>query len=229
VLVELVGRAGAGKSTIHRALLERYRDLEPMPLLRKRPYTGVLARHTLAALGTLARRRALDPRFPVDQVRMMAYLRALPVVFAAGGRRRVVLFDQGPLFSLTRPYLADARLAAWWESTFALWRERLDLVVSLDAPDDVLLERIKARPKFHRVQDREKQDALEFLANTRSVYDDALARLGGHERAPIVLRIDTGRSSVDAAADRIRSCIDEILTAGGGRDTHGPRLPVASV
>jgi thymidylate kinase len=225
VLVELVGPPGAGKSTLQRGLLERYDDLEPTPLLRKRPYTHILARHTLAALGTLARRRALDPRYPVDQVRMMAYLRALPEVFATGDGRRIVLFDQGPLFSLTRPYLADAKLAEWWESTFATWRRRLDLVVLLDAPDEVLLERIEERLKFHRVQGRDRQDALAFLSNTRGVYERALARLVEDEPAPAVLRVDTGGLSADAAVDHIRSRIDGILRA---RDAHGRREPVAS-
>jgi thymidylate kinase len=188
----------------------------------------VLARHALAALGTAARRRALDLGRPVEQIRMMAYLRALPEVLAAGDGRRVVLFDQGPLFSLTRSNVADPRLADWWEPTFATWRRRLDLVVWLDAPDDVLLERINARPKFHRVQDRDRQDALSFLSNTRSVYEHAFARLGEQEPAPVVLRVDTGRLSVDAAVEHIRSHIDGILRAGGGRDAHGRRAPVAS-
>lgn len=228
VLVELVGPAGAGKSTLNRTLLERYPDLEPMPLLRKRPYTRILVRHTAAALATLARRRALDVRRAVDQIRMMAYLGALPEVFAAGDGRRVILFDQGPIFSLTRPYLVDAKLARWWEATFATWRRRLDLVVWLDAADEVLLERIEARPKFHRVQGRDRQDALAFLSNTRGVYEQALARLGEGEPAPAMLRVDTAGRSVDEAVQQIRSHIDGLLSAGGGRGAPGRRAPVAS-
>ena len=227
LLVELVGRAGAGKSTLQRTLLERYRDLEPMPLLRKRPYTWVLARHTLRALATLARRRAVDFQRPVDQIRMMAYLGALPEVFAAGDGRRVVLVDQGPIYSLTRPNLVDPRLADWWEAAFATWRERLDLVVWLDAPDEVLLERIQSRPKFHRLQGREREDALAFLANTRAVYESTLTRLGEHEPGPAVLQVDTGRLSADEAAERIRARIDALVGADGGA-ADGRRAPAAS-
>jgi adenylate kinase family enzyme len=211
-LVELVGPPAAGKSTIFDALLARGEEVERSPRLRETD--SLRARDVAAVVATLLRHRALGPRVTVEQIRMMVYLRALPRILQDGGSRgpRVIVFDQGPVFSLTRPSLRDERLAQWSARTFAAWGALLDVVVWLDAPDAVMIERINARDKWHRLKGARGDTAAEDLLTSRAVYEDALAKLAPPPRGPTIVRFDTSRCSVD-------DVVDEVLAAVRGRAT----------
>lgn len=203
-VLELVGPAGAGKSTVFEALRARDGSVEGQPLLRMRRYVAALAGGTVSSLATLARSRALSRRVTIEQVRMMAYLDALPGVLAQRERTRgPVVLDQGPVFFLTRPILMDARLEGWRERTLAGWRPVLDAVVWLDAPDHVLVERINARAKPHALKGEPATAAIDVLTRARADYEALLARLETDEGGPLVLRFDTSQGSADEVAERV--------------------------
>jgi hypothetical protein len=158
--------------------------------------------HLARVLATLARRRALGRQWNWERLRMMAYVQALPHALS---RRDgpIVVFDQGPIYFLTRPILLDERLSGWWQRTFDRWSGLLDVVVWLEAPDAVLLERIDARDKEHRLKGRRDHAALAVLAQSRRAHEDALARLDGRSPAPTILRFDTSRRSADQVVDEV--------------------------
>ena len=132
---------------------------------------------------------------------MMAYLQALPR--ALRGREGIVVFDQGPIYFLTRPILLDERLGSWWQRTFDTWSSLLDAVVWLEAPDAVLLDRINARGKLHRLKGSEDQAAFEVLAQGRRAHEGAIARLDGQAPTPAILRFDTSERSADEIVDEV--------------------------
>ena len=193
IVLEIVGPAGSGKSTVFDGLLRADGCIERKPVLSRSPYRLLLARHLASALATLARLRMLGRRTTRSQVAMMAYLRALP--HAVDGRRtgldRVVVFDQGPVYFLTRPSIRDRRLAAWWDRTAEIWSDRLDAIVWLDAPDEVLLERINSRPKGHALKGRPEEDACAVIVQSRAVYQGVLERLEAEGGGPVILSFDT--------------------------------------
>jgi thymidylate kinase len=196
-LIELMGPPGAGKSTVYAAL--RAEGVATMPILRdgRKP---LLARHLGAALATLTVRRALSRRWDFELLVMMAYVRALPSVLTGD----VLVFDQGPLYTLAREPLRHPRLRAWWEESLALWRALLDVVVWLDAPDDVLVERIEGREKEHRYKGAD--GAAAGLAADREVYGELLERLEG---GPRIMRFDTSRQSPDAITAAVLAAVRE--------------------
>lgn len=118
------------------------------------------------------------------------------------------VFDQGPLF-LLKQLSADAgphdaierrrrRLASVWGRT-------LDLALVLDAPDDVLLERIRCRDKGHQLRDEPDGPARVALASERRHIERLLGELGG-EGAVRIQRVDTSASTVaDTIAALLRS------------------------
>ena len=213
-LVELAGPAGAGKSTVFRALVARDATIEGRPSLRKREHVGVLAGEILAVARTLLRDRAYLPRVTPEQVRMMAYLQALPRILerADPTTSRTFALDQGPIYLLTRRSLTNERLAAWRRRVVRKWAPLLDIVVWLDAPDALLVERINARDKRHRLQGSAEGPALEALAQSRAVYERVLGELEAGRPSWVVLRFDTSVRSADEIADEVLTALDEHKT-----------------
>jgi shikimate kinase len=210
-LVELAGPAGAGKSTVFRALVARDATIEGRPSLRKREHAGVLASEVLAVARALVRDRAYLPRVTPEQIQMMAYLQALPRVLerADSATSRTIALDQGPIYLLTRRSLTDERLAAWRRRVVQTWAPLLDVVVWLDAPDAVLVERINTRDKRHRLQGSAEETALEALAESRAVYERVLGELEAGRPSWVVLRFDTSVRSAEEIADEVLTALDE--------------------
>jgi len=204
-----MGLAGAGKSTVFEALLARDPTILETPTLRDKRYSAVVAANTISAAATLVRRRAIDLDDPKEQVRMMMYVQALPRVLPQLGTPgdSAIVFDQGPLFLLTRHNIGEEkRLSAWWNRMVDTWSPLLDIVVVLDAPDDLLRERINTRDKWHALKGADGSSAVDALRVTRQIYARTLeavaARPGG---GPEVLRFDTSLLSADEIAEAILS------------------------
>ena len=208
-LVELVGPAGAGKSTVFRSLLARDQAILERPTLRKTKYAAVVAVSVVGAVATLIRQGAIGRHLRTEQVQMMMYLQALPRILArvgsAGGT--AIVFDQGPLFFLTRPSLMNERLATWRSRMLDTWAPLLDMVVCLDAPDALLGERINTRRKWHALKGADSESAIEVLRASRRVYQDAVGELAARGAGPLILRFDTSKRPADDIADAILSAM----------------------
>jgi thymidylate kinase len=101
----------------------------------------------------------------------------------------------------------------WWLETAVAWGLLLDTVVWLDAPDDVLIERIRERGRSHRVKGAPEDQARLFLARHRAAYDatlDVLNRTGTR-----VIRVDTSTAPASALAAGLAERLD--TTAAGHR------------
>lgn len=202
VLVELMGAPGAGKSTVFAELRAAEPALRPRPVLTRSRAAPLLHADALRMLATLARTRTLDRSWTPNKLAMAAELRTLPRVLPHRPEGEIVVFDQGPLYNLTRDELAHPRLGPWWERTLARWERLLDYVVWLDAPDEVLVERIRTRPKAHRVKDAARADALRWVEADRALHGRVIARAEAAQGGPEVLRYDTGAlSAAEVAAD----------------------------
>ncbi len=195
-LVELVGAPGAGKSTVFGALREADDRIVTPPILTRRLYAPRFSGHVAVTLADFTRRGAVDRGWYPTLVAMAAALRALPPVLDRWpAADDVMVFDQGPLFTLTRPRLMQDRLRGWWDPTFDRWARLLDVVVWLDAPDEVLTERIEGRPKEHRLKGADADRAVGWLARDRELHRRMLERAESAPGGPRVLRFDTAAAS----------------------------------
>lgn len=113
-----------------------------------------------------------------------------------------VVMDQGPLYRIIhivdRLGLAepDTGAPSWWSHQLETWGDLFHMVIYLDAPDEVLRQRIGGRGKPHRLEMAGPEDAGAELGRIRAWYEKALASL--ERRGTEVLRIDT--SEMDSGA-----------------------------
>jgi len=219
-VVEIVGPAGSGKTTLMRALKSRCPSLRNGLRLSKwelAPYylASVCRLLPIYAAGA-GQGRWLDRR----ELRAMAYVEAWRHHLKRSGYQGTTFFDHGPIFRLVRlqafgpSLVAGKRFEAWWRAALAAWAPLLDAVVWLDAPDGVLADRIQSRPDQHRMKRESARDIDGFVSRYRACYQDALSALRAIHPCRL-LEFRTDRQPAAEIADRV---IEDLVLA---RDHEG--------
>lgn len=205
-VVEIVGPAGAGKSTLYQVLrgrdnlrLDNFPDVRRLANLPFFLWNGAQVIGSLRGLGGLSRR----------ELAWMAILQGWPALLQKTDSRVTVL-DQGPVYLMAdlREFgpasLRTSAADAWWHDLSTRWSQTLDLIVWLDADDADLLERIHTREKAHIVKDAPAEETLSFLNRYRAAYERVMADL----HVP-VLRFDSSRmTSMQIAENLLRELGD---------------------
>jgi deoxyadenosine/deoxycytidine kinase len=148
-------------------------------------------------------------------VRLTAWQRRLRLEPRQSGD--IVLLDHGPIFKLVRlrefgpEFVNSIAYQKWWERILQQWCDTLDVVIWLDAPDDVLLERIQTRSTEHRMKEKAPVEAFEFLSHYRTCYQRIVDNCVSKGN-PLVLRCDTERDTLDQTVTRILAMLDQIRT-----------------
>lgn len=215
LVVELAGPAGAGKSSLRRVLLERDPEMRWVPLVSRSRLAPVYARQAASLLPTYLRHHRGTPWFTRQQAKAMALLdgwsKELDRVPASDGR--TLLLDQGPVFRLAvlsefGPPLTESPafqglLQRWME----LWGRRIDLVVWLSAPRDVLLNRVRTRPQDHAVKQWAADPALARIGRYQEAIDRTIERIAA--AGPVtVLRFDSNERSPVSLADDVLATLE---------------------
>ncbi|MGI9607314.1 MAG: hypothetical protein ACR2P0_14355, partial [Acidimicrobiales bacterium] len=158
-VIEVVGVCGSGKSTLTQALCAAD-GAEPAAFLQlKRPDHWIPAAsgavRSLPLVGPALRARRLPD---LEEAKQLAYLAAWHSKLASEGRKRRLVVDQGPIYALgtfgrTLPSIAGTEPGGtWWTETIRRWAHTLAVIVWLDAPDDVLMERVRLRKAEHVIK-----------------------------------------------------------------------------
>jgi hypothetical protein len=120
---------------------------------------------------------------------------------------RTLLFDEGPVYMLARILVFGGQnvqthgFQRWWRHAIARWAETLDVIIWLEASDDLLAARLRTRPEhpFGDVDDRAVSALL-------CAYREAFTRVIGELTAaagPRVWTVPTDRGSVDSHAQEL--------------------------
>lgn len=212
LIAELVGPAGAGKTTLSRILSERdERILIGAEIeLRKMEHIPIFVGNAPFLLPVFLRRCRPGRWFAWDEIKAMVYLRAWPRVLRqqATNNGTTILLDHGPIFKLATLHafgperLKSQGFEKWWTRMLKQWAYTLDMVIWLDAPDALLVERINTRSKWHVVKGESEQEAYEFLARYRASYEQIRAELAAYGR-PTLLQFDTNQASIEQIVDKV--------------------------
>jgi deoxyadenosine/deoxycytidine kinase len=221
LIVELVGPAGAGKTAVMHALGRRDATVRPGLRIDRYRHLPLIVGHALPLVPTGLELFRNAPRSWWQSFLLLVRLATLHAVLQreAGHAYRAVILDEGPVFTLTRlrvfeeASFQNARFARCWRAALEQWAATLDVVIWLDAPDHVLTERIRSRPKAHRVKQRSDQAIGEFLARYRRAYRLVLDQMATAHRIRLV-EISTTTESADQIAAAILPVLTQVGTAG---------------
>jgi len=217
--VEIIGTAGAGKSTLFRALEKSSLGIqsETLPPVWKFSYILFFVKNILALVPMLSRLQGKgDRNLTRRELAWMAMLNGWSAILTkeAHNDGNVSLFDQGPIFLIAiltgfgPTSLRSSYVQSWWEKIFRQWMDVLDIVIWLDTSDEILIKRIRNREEDHLMKGKSNQELVDFLKTYRSVYEDVIKKMTANNPKIRVLRVDTGINSVDEIVFRLMSEID---------------------
>lgn len=224
LVAEIVGPAGSGKSTLTRVLRERDGNLRTGLSVWGLPPT-LLCLNAILSLPRFVGLYRSRGRIRRDEVKLIVRLSALHQLLGRESSKsyRTLLLDEGTIFALVKllAFSDNAQsngkgngsgrskhLDAWTQSLLNRWARRLDAVIWLDAPDEVLAERIRTRSKAHRVKDKTDEEIYEFLARYRDSYERVISELTAHHGLKVI-RFSTEHQSLEEMADQILAGMQE--------------------
>jgi thymidylate kinase len=212
----LIGLAGAGKSTITRCLPKYSNQIvvEDLPSLRRQGDIPFFSLNTMLCLPTFISQlmnkrggRLLSRDEMVWMVLLQGWHRRLRRRAADG--EKVIILDQGPVFllMLLQRYgpanLKWPNARRWWLRMSRKWADTLDGAVWLDAPDEVLAQRIRAREKWHGVKERFDAEGIEYLQQYRVAFEEVISVMSASRDGFKVVRLNTGVQSQEQSAKRV--------------------------
>jgi deoxyadenosine/deoxycytidine kinase len=212
LVIELLGPAGSGKSSLARELAARDDRIHAGLKLERWKYAWPVTRRLAGFLPAWAVGRPHDRWFDRRDMRSIARLEtwseALQKDRALG--ERATIFDHGPLYRLARlrefgpAVTRSERFTTWWQGSLRYWLNTLDLVVWLDASDAILVQRAGSRGHWYLRGEDSLADKQEFLARYRRAFDEVL---DGTAARPRILRCRSDERPVDAIADEVLEAI----------------------
>lgn len=123
-------------------------------------------------------------------------------VFDHGPIHRLMLLREfGPEFTKSDVYIK------WWNNMLNQWAATLHLVIWLDAPDAVLLQRLNSRTELHRVKGQPEQYAYQFFTRYRASYQRVIERMKASD-GPRLLCVNAHQTPADRIADRVLGALD---------------------
>ena len=226
MIVELVGPAGSGKTTVGEALTRRAgiaRASVPVAPYHSCPSVWGLPRPLVAAaaIRTLPDVAALvrcASALPWEEMKMLIRLDALDQFLRPERNGALTVLDEGPVFALSwlRVWgdgcITNGRFDAWWQRTLDHWAERLHTIVLLDAADPLLAERIRVRAQPHRYKDESAGEISRFSAVFRRAFAWVLAGLASRG-GPRVVALPSDSMTPSELAEQILAVLQEAVHA----------------
>lgn len=213
-VVEIVGLAGAGKSTLSHALkradasirlcnFPNVRKISDAPFFLWNGLQISLALHNLG--------RGHSQRLTRREFAWLSILNGWPACLQRELPDQFIVLDQGPIYLLTElsefgpEYLRSDAAEHFWRRLHSRWAGTLDAIIWLEAADADLLKRIRTRDKEHVVKRKSDQTTLAFLDLYRRAYERVILKLTMTHSDLKIIRLDTSQLSAEETVNQLSS------------------------
>jgi len=214
LIVEIIGPAGAGKTTLFHALEKFDPEIQTvyLPPVWNLRYIPFFVKNILLLTPTLVRLSGKGDRILTRrELAWMAMLRGWPKILKkkAQGDHKVIILDQGPIFLMAilsefgPKSLRSSSIQGYWEEVEEQWTRTLNMVICLDTSDEILMRRIRTRRDEHLVKDKTDQEMIDFLAKYRTAYDRLINSFLANNRDIRIIRMDTGKNSSEEILNNV--------------------------
>jgi len=216
MVVELIGTAGVGKSTLFNTLINKKLPWiigDDVPPVWRISAAQFYIKNIIRLVPTLVRiigngGRLLTRR----ELAFMAILNGWHEVLQkkVNNSSRIVLLDQGPISIIAYltvwgpKSLFKSNMDKWWEKVYANFKQTMDMVIWLDTSDETIIKRINNRPQGHHLKGESEQVTGFWLARYRSLYEQIVSNLINNNNHKIhVVQINSGIYSAHEIADKV--------------------------
>lgn len=214
-IVELVGVAGAGKTTLAQALHQCSNRIwiGEHPYFRRMDQIPFFAWNTLVMLPTFTHLysnnhhgRWLSQREMAGMVILNGWYRVLRRQTYTDNK--IYVLDKGPLMILAGlkifgpDCIKNESAKKWWDYIYKQWASTLDLIIWLDATDAILLDRVRKRPNWHPIKGLTDEEAFDLNAHYRSEYGQLASLFAASAEGPEVVGVDTGEDPLDVVIEK---------------------------
>ena len=214
-LIELVGVAGTGKSTLLKALSRRNPRIQELELPSKLLYLPSMLRVVFRWLPLYLFKYRHGRWFTWEETRKIGYLdtwldysrseseaRDISAVLDPGSICWLVaLRDFGP--ELTK----DGQFQRWWEERLDQWAQALDVIIWMEAPIELSLNRVMGRDEEHEAKSMAAAAALKEFSRYRLSYVELIPEIArrGHAR---IFRYRSDQVSTEQMTNEIFAAVD---------------------
>lgn len=211
LIVEFLGPAGAGKTTLLRALKQSKSNIQEGVTAKEIDCIPYLISNTLLFFPKFISEYQHTRWFTWKETRSMIYTQVWHKILEAekDNNNLAIVFDHGPLFRLARLLTSGPEMTKsqtyqqWSQQILTQWLNTLDIVVWLDAPNTVLLERVHNRDSWHQIKEKNLQQGDEFLTHYKMVYEQIFAQIKASNNVKL-LQFDTSHKSLAQILNEVK-------------------------
>ena len=188
IIIELAGTAGAGKSTLIKAMMQRNENIKNFPIPAKISYLPTLYKLISQWLPLYLKEYRNSRWFSSLEIRNILYLDTwIPYIRnKSRTKKEIFIIDPGSVYWLSSlleagpPITKHPRFQSWWKEKFEQWSSGLDVIIWLDVDEELCLQRVHARDEWHEIKDISIQSGLAELKYFRNSYAKIIPEMELH-------------------------------------------------